>query len=86
MLNPVVMRPIPTSHPAARYLSLCWVGFTTFLIRAGRDILSHFILTIAPAAITTALYFIVFGTLIGRRVGSVDGLDYAQFISPGLWA
>jgi ABC-type multidrug transport system permease subunit len=37
--------------------------------QARNTILSHFILTIAPAAITTALYFIVFGTLIGRRAG-----------------
>jgi len=32
----------------------------------------------------TALYFVVFGTLIGRRIGSVDGLDYEQYIAPGL--
>jgi ABC-2 type transport system permease protein len=84
MPNPVAMQPMLTSCPAARYVSLCWVGFTTFLIRAGKDILNNFILTIAPAAITTALYFIVFGTFIGQRVGTIGGLDYAQFISPGL--
>ena len=30
------------------------------------------------------LYFIIFGNLIGRRIGSMDGFDYMQFIAPGL--
>ncbi|MBS0516440.1 MAG: ABC transporter permease [Proteobacteria bacterium] len=34
--------------------------------------------------LSTSLYFIVFGTAIGARVGSVDGVDYAAFIIPGL--
>lgn len=37
-----------------------------------------------PPVITTALYFIIFGTLIGRRIGAVSGIDYAMFIAPGL--
>lgn len=40
--------------------------------------------TILPPAITTALYFLIFGNLIGRRIGQMDGFDYAQFIAPGL--
>ena len=34
--------------------------------------------------LSTSLYFIVFGAAIGARVGNVDGVDYAAFISPGL--
>ncbi|WP_018974224.1 ABC transporter permease [Rudaea cellulosilytica] len=34
--------------------------------------------------LSTSLYFIVFGAAIGARVGSVDGVDYAAFIIPGL--
>jgi ABC-2 type transport system permease protein len=30
------------------------------------------------------LYFIIFGSLIGRRIGQMDGFDYMQFIAPGL--
>tara|TARA_B100000686_G_C16749816_1_gene951765 strand:+ start:1385 stop:2053 length:669 start_codon:yes stop_codon:yes gene_type:complete len=30
------------------------------------------------------LYFIIFGNLIGRRIGTMDGFDYMQFIAPGL--
>ena len=40
--------------------------------------------TILPPVITTALYFIIFGNLIGRRIGSMDGFDYMQYIAPGL--
>ena len=31
-----------------------------------------------------SLYFVIFGTLIGPRIGSMDGLDYIQFMIPGL--
>jgi ABC-2 type transport system permease protein len=40
--------------------------------------------TILPPAVTAMLYFIIFGSLIGRRVGQVGGYDYMQFIAPGL--
>jgi len=40
--------------------------------------------TILPPAITTALYFLIFGNIIGRRVGQMGGHDYVQFIAPGL--
>ncbi len=40
--------------------------------------------TLLPPAITTSLYFIIFGNLIGRRIGQMDGFDYIQFIVPGL--
>jgi ABC-2 type transport system permease protein len=30
------------------------------------------------------LYFIIFGNLIGRRIGTMDGFDYMQYIAPGL--
>jgi ABC-2 type transport system permease protein len=40
--------------------------------------------TIVPPAITMTLYFIIFGNLIGRRIGSMNGFDYMQYIAPGL--
>ena len=40
--------------------------------------------TIVPPAITMTLYFIIFGNLIGRRIGTMDGFDYMQYIAPGL--
>jgi ABC-2 type transport system permease protein len=40
--------------------------------------------TIVPPAITMTLYFIIFGNLIGRRIGQMDGFDYMSYIAPGL--
>ena len=40
--------------------------------------------TIVPPIITMSLYFIIFGNLIGKRIGQMDGFDYMQYIAPGL--
>jgi len=40
--------------------------------------------TLVPPAIMVVLYFIIFGTLIGSRVGQMGGFDYMQFMVPGL--
>jgi len=40
--------------------------------------------TILPAGITTILYFVIFGNLIGSRLGDVNGYNYMQYIAPGL--
>ena len=40
--------------------------------------------SIASPILTTSLYFIVFGAAIGSRMGEIDGISYASFISPGL--
>ncbi len=40
--------------------------------------------TVLPPVITTALYFVIFGNLIGPRIGQMSGFDYMEFIIPGL--
>lgn len=40
--------------------------------------------TLVPPAITMVLYFVIFGNLIGSRIGQMGGFDYMQFIVPGL--
>lgn len=40
--------------------------------------------TLVPPAITMVLYFVIFGNLIGSRIGEMGGFDYMQFIVPGL--
>ncbi len=47
-------------------------------------VLRIWVQTIVPPAITMTLYFIIFGNLIGRRIGTMDGFDYMSFIAPGL--
>ena len=40
--------------------------------------------TLVPPAVTIGLYFVIFGTLIGPRIGKMSGFDYIQFMVPGL--
>jgi ABC-2 type transport system permease protein len=61
-----------------------WIGFQTIILRECGRILRIWGQTIVPSAVTAALYFVIFGTLIGRRIGQMDGVDYMQYIAPGL--
>ncbi|HEN9557220.1 TPA: ABC transporter permease, partial [Acinetobacter baumannii] len=40
--------------------------------------------TLLPPAITMSLYFVIFGNLVGSRIGEMGGVSYMQFIVPGL--
>jgi ABC-2 type transport system permease protein len=40
--------------------------------------------TLVPPAITMTLYFLIFGNLVGRRIGDMGGFTYMDFIVPGL--
>jgi ABC-2 type transport system permease protein len=40
--------------------------------------------TMLPPAITTALYFLIFGTLMGQRIGNISGASYMDYIVPGI--
>jgi ABC-2 type transport system permease protein len=61
-----------------------WVGFKTIIIREFSRIIRIWGQTIVPSAVTSTLYFVIFGSLIGRRVGEMDGIGYMQYIAPGL--
>src|SRR5688572_32174731 len=60
------------------------VGFKTIIIREYGRIVRIWAQTIVPSAVTSALYFVIFGSLIGQRVGLMDGVPYMQYIAPGL--
>lgn len=61
-----------------------WIALQTILIKETLRFLRIWIQTLLPPAVTTALYFIIFGQLIGGQLGPVEGLSYTQFIAPGL--
>ena len=61
-----------------------YTGFKTIVIREYGRIIRIWGQTLVPSAVTAALYFIIFGSLIGRRVGQMGGFDYMQYIAPGL--
>jgi len=63
---------------------LMWVGYSTIVRKEITRILRIWGQTIVPPAITMSLYFIIFGELIGRRIGEMGGFTYMQYIVPGL--
>ena len=65
-------------------LALNLVAVKTIIRKEMSRVLRIWVQTIVPPAITMTLYFIIFGNLIGRRIGVMDGFDYMQFIAPGL--
>ena len=56
----------------------------TLSTKEARRFLRIWVQTLVPPAVTMSLYFIIFGSLIGSRIGKMDGLDYIQFMIPGL--
>jgi ABC-2 type transport system permease protein len=60
------------------------VGFQTIVRREFDRIVRIWAQTIVPPAITATLYFVIFGSLIGRRIGGMGGFSYMQYIAPGL--
>ncbi len=59
-------------------------GYRTILAKEVRRFMRIWPQTILPPAITTALYFVIFGKLIGSRIGPVAGFGYIDYIVPGL--
>ena len=61
-----------------------WIALLTIMRREVARILRIWGQTLVPPAITMTLYFLIFGGLIGSRVGKMDGISYMGFIVPGL--
>lgn len=73
----------PPLVPAGR-LRRYRVTFLTLFTKEVMRFTRIWMQTILPAAITTTLYFLIFGRLIGARIGPMDGFAYIDFIVPGL--
>jgi len=65
-------------------IKLNLIAMQTIVRKEVVRVLRIWVQTIVPPAITMTLYFIIFGSLIGRRIGTMDGFDYMQYIAPGL--
>ena len=61
-----------------------WIAFLTLFTKEVRRFIRIWQQTLLPPAITIALYFVIFGTLIGPRIGSMSGVSYIEFVVPGL--
>lgn len=65
-------------------ISLYWVALKTIWIKEVTRFGRIWVQTLLPPVITMSLYFVIFGNLIGSRIGDMGGVDYMQFIVPGL--
>lgn len=61
-----------------------FLAFLTIVTKEVRRFLRIWPQTLVPPAITVTLYYIIFGSLIGSRIGTMGGFDYMQFVVPGL--
>src|SRR5690606_31041431 len=61
-----------------------YIAFETILVKEIRRFGRIWIQTLVPPAITIGLYFLIFGNLIGGRIGEMNGFAYMDFIVPGL--
>ncbi len=61
-----------------------WISFYTILTREVRRFMRIWVQTLVPPVITAGLYFLIFGALIGPRIGPMAGFTYMEFVAPGL--
>lgn len=59
-------------------------AFLTILRKEIRRFIRIWPQTLLPSAITMSLYFVIFGSLIGSRIGQMGGFSYMEFVVPGL--
>ena len=59
-------------------------AFNTIVIKEVTRVMRIWVQTIIPPAISMTLYFIIFGNLIGSRVGTMNGFSYMEYIAPGI--
>ena len=60
------------------------VAYNTIVIKEVSRFLRIWVQTVLPPAISMTLYFIIFGNLIGSRIGKMSGFNYMEFIAPGI--
>ncbi len=61
-----------------------WIAYLTIARREVLRFTRIWVQTIFPPVVMVALYFVIFGNLIGQRIGEMDGMNYIDFLMPGL--
>lgn len=61
-----------------------WVAYTTLVTREVRRFMRIWVQTLVPAGVNALLYFVIFGSLIGARVGELQGVRYIDYLVPGI--
>ncbi|NOZ38008.1 MAG: ABC transporter permease [Gammaproteobacteria bacterium] len=61
-----------------------FIAFKTLLFKEVRRFMRIWVQTVVPAAITTSLYFVIFGKMIGSQLANINGYSYMEYIVPGI--
>ena len=61
-----------------------WTGLSTITRKEVSRIFRIWIQTVLPSGITMSLYFVIFGSFLGERIGQIQNISYLDFIAPGL--
>ncbi len=61
-----------------------FTAFKTLLFKEVRRFMRIWVQTVLPAAITTGLYFVIFGKMIGSQLANISGYSYMEYIVPGI--
>ncbi len=61
-----------------------FIAFKTLLFKEVRRFMRIWVQTVLPAAITTSLYFVIFGKMIGSQLANINGYSYMEYIVPGI--
>jgi ABC-2 type transport system permease protein len=61
-----------------------WISFYTMLRRDVVRMFRIWVQTFLPSVVTSVLYFLVFGTVLGSQIGDMQGVPYMTFVVPGL--
>ena len=61
-----------------------WIAYLTITRKEILRFCRIWVQTIIPPVVMVSLYFVIFGNLIGQRIGEMDGMKYIDFIMPGL--
>jgi ABC-2 type transport system permease protein len=61
-----------------------WIALMAIVTKEIHRFMRIWVQTLVPPVITMTLYFVIFGSLIGSRIGSMEGFTYMEFVVPGL--
>jgi ABC-2 type transport system permease protein len=81
-MNELAIKRAEVENPNLWRINL--VGLSTIVRKETRRVVRIWVQTTVPPAITMTLYFVIFGSLVGSRIGTMDGVPYMTFIAPGL--
>src|SRR3989344_4488938 len=61
-----------------------WISFYTMVRKDMVRMFRIWVQTFLPSVVTSALYLLIFGTVLGSQIGDIKGVNYMEFVVPGL--